>query len=86
MGLPTDQQRRTLSGGERLLSQVKTIDLNCDGQPVKRGAATRIEIWETESFSSEPHITVMMFDAAGSALRAGIFESVQAAESWLAHV
>ncbi len=84
MGLPTDQQRRVLSGGERLLSQVKAIDLDCENQSSKMGKATRIEIWETETFSSDSRITVMMFDEAGAALRASIFDSVQAAETWLA--
>ncbi len=83
MGLPTDQQRRTLSGGERLLSQVKAIDLECDEETRKMGGARRIEIWETESFSSEPRVTVMLFDAAGTALRASVFDNVEAAESWL---
>ncbi len=84
MGLPTDQQRRTLSGGERLLSQVKAIDLACDDETRKMGGARRIEIWETESFSSEARVTVMLFDEAGTALRASVFDNVQAAESWLA--
>lgn len=83
MGLPTDQQRRTLSGGERLLSQLKAIDLDCDHETRKMGGASRIEIWETESFSSEPRVTVMLFDDDGAALRASVFDSVQAAESWL---
>lgn len=84
MGLPTDQQRRILSGGERLLSQVKVIDLECDAETRKMGGARRVEIWATESFSSEPRVTVMLFDDTGSPLRASVFDDVQAAESWLA--
>ncbi len=84
MSLPNDQQRRLLAGGERLLSQVKSIDLDCAAESKKMGGASRVEIWETETFSSEPRVTVMMFDASGSALRASIFDTVQAAESWLA--
>jgi hypothetical protein len=81
--LPSDRERRCLSGGERLLTQVKTIDLKCAEHPIKMEGASLIEIWETETFSGEARITVMAFDAAGAALRASIFESVQAAESWL---
>lgn len=83
MRLPTDRERRCLAGGERLLTQVKAIDLSKQGHSPRRDSAARIEIWETESISSEVRITVMEFDAHGSALRSSIFENVASAEQWL---
>ncbi len=85
MGIqPTDRARRCLAAGERLLSQVKAIDLGCDQYSTHKDGASRIEIWETETFNGEARITVMEFDASGFALRASIFDNVRAAESWLA--
>lgn len=82
---PTDRARRCLAGGERLLTQVKAFDLDADGTGTKMGGATRVEVWETESFSGETRFTVMEFDAAGSALRSSVFDNAKAADSWLLH-
>ena len=53
MRLPTDRERRCLAGGERLLAQVKAIDLSQQAHPKKKDGAARIEIWDTASASSQ---------------------------------
>ncbi len=81
---PTDQERRLLAGGDRLLGQLMVVDLEDPEIQTKMGGAWRIEVWQTESASSDTQVTVMEFDARGCALRASIFPNIKAAEHWMA--
>lgn len=83
MEIPTDRERQRLAAGERLLGRIKALEVENPMIAQQMGGAAHIEIWETESWSSEPRVTVMSFDASGTALRARIFETAKDAETWM---
>lgn len=47
-----------------LLGQVAALEVEDPAMAQQMGGAARVEVWETESWSSEPQITVMSFDVS----------------------
>ncbi len=80
---PSDKERQRLAGGDRLLSNLWSVDLQRSQRRRRQDGATRVEIWQTATPSDDVQVTLMEFDDAGLALRASIFESLQTAQRWL---